>query len=101
MRTGRRDAAWRSLDAADKPDVGIFERCLAHRDAANLSRGDRGDKRGHGALREARLNPQDLTQLALLDHDRVDEVEGSHPLDGSRADPEDLALHDAQAAHVR
>src|SRR5205809_828749 len=89
MRTGRRDAAWRSLDAADEPDVGIFERRLAHRDAANLSRGDRGDERGHGALSEARLYPQHLPQLALLDDDRVDEVECAQPFDRRRVEPED------------
>src|SRR2546430_13103124 len=101
MRTGRRDAAWRSLDAAGEPDVGIFEPCLAPRDAANLSRGDRGDERGEGALGDARLDPQHLPQLSLLDDDRVDEVECAQPFDRRRVDPEDLELDHAEVADVR
>src|SRR5438093_506119 len=68
MRTGRRDAAWRSLDAADEPDVGIFERCLAHRDATNLSRGDRGDERGAGALGDARRMQKRPGEMQRLLH---------------------------------
>ena len=67
----------------------------------DLTRGDRGDERGHGAFGDAGLYTQHLTQLALLDDDRVDELKCAQPLDRRGVDPEDLELDHAEIADVR